>query len=346
MLDGVLSILEWQGGQQEALDQAEGTYMSLVAGTLGGYLRQLGETEPEWAAHLLALLATADVVTLRRVVLGPDTSSRILWGHPGRCDNRDLSTYLADVLQAVPAQPNEVGLVVDSDSSSALCFDYSTLRDGGMRLERYSDLWARELALSRLEAAMRGIHAMDPGVAAFVQRFTLVANVLVDSETPKFTSGSTSQYIGRSLFCNAHLPGVDAELMAESLVHEAIHSLLYMHEVCERWILDEAVISREAIVQSPWSGAMLLLRPFLQACFVWFGLTRFWSRAQHSSSFRPERIEARLATARGGFLKGPLDERIGGYVPNVDPTVIELVRAMQEIVVAGAQTEAKAATSA
>ena len=331
MLDGVLNVLRWEGDQSEALDHAESEFVSLAAGRLGARLREVEAEDPELGARVLTLLGRADADTLRRVVLAPETTSRVLWDHPGRCDDRGLGRYLADLLESGPAEPGELGLVVDCDSPAAVCFDYSTLRDGGMRLERYSDPHERALALDRLRAAMAGIDATDAtdaGVAAFVRRFTLAANVVLDAETPKFTSGSTSQYVGRSLFCNAHLPGVDGDLMAESLVHEAIHSLLYMHEVREAWI-DEDVITRDSVVESPWSGATLLIRPFLQACFVWFGLAHFWSRAQGGSAFRPERVEARLEVARRGFLDGPLEARISRYAPYIAAPVLELVHTMQ-----------------
>jgi hypothetical protein len=335
VLDGVLSILRWQGDEREALDDAESAFMSMAAGRLGARLPEVEADDPELAARVLDRLSLADVAALRQVVLAPETTSRVLWDHPGRCDERSLGRYLADALEDGPAGPADGGLVVDCDSPAAVCFDYSTLRDGGMRLEHYTDPGEKELALGRLREAMSGIDATDAGVAAFVRRFTRTANVVVDSETPKFTSGSTSQYVGRSLFCNAHLPGVDPELMADSLVHEAIHSLLYMHEVREPWI-DEDLITRDSVVESPWSGATLLIRPFLQACFVWFGLAHFWSLARGGLAFRPERVEARLAMARRGFLDGPLEDRIEGYLPYLAEPVLELVRAMQADVAAGA----------
>jgi hypothetical protein len=335
VLDGVLSILRWRGNERQALDDAESAFMSMVAGRLGARLRDVEADDPKLAEHVLDLLGQADVAALRRVLLAPETTSRVLWDHPGRCDERSLGRYLADALEDGPAEASDGGLVVDCDSPAAICFDYSTLRDGGMRLEHYADPDERELALGRLREAMSGIDATDAGVAAFVRRFTRTANVVVDSETPKFTSGSTSQYVGRSLFCNAHLPGVDAELVADSLVHESIHSLLYMHEIREPWI-DEQVISRESVVESPWSGATLLVRPFLQACFVWFALAHFWSLARGERAFRPERVEARLAMARRGFLDGPLEDHIDAYLPYLAEPVLELVRAMQAEVAAGA----------
>ena len=278
------------------------------------------------------MMADLDADALSDVVLAPETSSRVLWGHPGRCDERDLASYLADVLTAGVVVSERAGLRVDTDSPAAVCFDYTTLRDGGMRLAWYDDVADRDLALSRLDQAVLGIEATDPGVAAFVRRFTLVANPVVNTETPAYTSGSTSQYIGRSLICNAHLPGVDAGVVAESLVHEATHSLLYMHEVTEPWLLDERLIDRDSVVRSPWSGATLMLRPFLQACFVWFGLANFWALASTdgTGAFEPERVSQRLTMTRRGFEQGPLLALVADYAPNISPALLSLVAAMQD----------------
>jgi hypothetical protein len=342
ILESVLTVLQWRDGCEESLDVAESSYASLVSAQLGRDLGRLEETDPERAADVLGQLSAADADALRRVVLAPETCSRLLWGHPGRCDDRDFWQYLTDELATGAPPTTLAGLHADTDSPAAICFDYSTLLEGGMRLEHYRDAAAKEVALRKLEEAMRSIGDLDATLAAFVRRFTLVAHAVVDIESSKFTSGSTGQYIGRSIFCNAHLPSADVELLAESLVHEATHSLLYMHEAVEPWVLREKPFDAEAIVVSPWSGATLPVRPFLQACFVWFGLVNFWSLAQGGSTFRSLRLEERLDLARRGFLAGPLLERIPQYVPHLAPELVELLRAMQEKVIAGARQQAVA----
>src|SRR5208337_3830771 len=164
----------------------------------------------------------------------------------------------------------------------------------------YHEPTTKELALSRLEAAMRALGEADPPVAEFVRHFTLVATVVTTDES-SFSSGSTIQYVGRSMFCNAHLTAIDSAVLAEALVHEAIHSLLYMHELCEPWVRYEGL--QDAIpIESPWTGSRLALRAFLHACFVWFGLVNFWTRAQRASIFPPRRIEEHLVMARTGSL--------------------------------------------
>ena len=278
LLDDAFTVLQWKGDHDEgALDEAESAYMSLVAGELGARLRELETENLDLAREILDLLTESDAATLRRVVLAPETSARILWEHPGRCDDRSLWHYVRDAMiveiavsdrrppdassispalrwtalgdarldteaDCVVAQATMAGLVVDTESPYATCFDYSSLSLGDMELRHYEDSADKGIALGRVEAAMRGIEAVDRPLADFVRRFTLVANILVDLGTAKFTSGSSGLYIGRSLFCNAHLPSADVELLAESLVHEATHSLLYMYEVLDLCVLTDELL--------------------------------------------------------------------------------------------------------
>ena len=368
MLTEVLGILQWAGDQKAALDQIESAYSAVLARRLGAKLGNLKTANPELADQILALLSETDTATLRRVVLAPETCSRVMWDHAGRCDHRDLYQYLIDVLNVergglkrspkrrsstgparwsalgdrcvndkgivVVLQPARAGLTVDSDSPAAVCFDYSAMGKGGMQLQHYHEPTTKELALSRLEAAMRTLDEVDPPVAEFVRHFTLVATVVTTDES-SFSSGSTIQYVGRSMFCNAHLTAIDSAVLAEALVHEAIHSLLYMHELCEPWVRYEGL--QDAIpIESPWTGSRLALRAFLHACFVWFGLVNFWTRAQRASIFPPRRIEEHLVMARRGFLKGPLTSRLLEHSPCIVPQVLELVGTMQEHVLSGA----------
>ena len=183
--------------------------------------------------------------------------------------------------------------------------------------------------------AMRAIDAFDPATAEFVRRFTLVANIIVDDTRLKFSSGSTGEYIGRSMFINAHVSVVDR---GGSPIRwfTRLFTRCDMHEVCEAWVPHEEGLPSNAVVESPWTGATLLLRNFLQA-FVWFGLTHFWTRAQHGSPFEHRRIEENLTRARRGFLKGPLVTRIAkSYATHVAPPLLTLIDTMQQDIVAGA----------
>ena len=69
----------------------------------------------------------------------------------------------------------------------------------------------------------------------------------------------------------------DTETVADRLVHEAIHALVFKENLA-----DGALVSSpdtKVRVVSPWSGSRLELLTFMHAAFVWFGLWHFWRRA-------------------------------------------------------------------
>lgn len=363
MLDGVLDVLRWRSDQEAAMQRAESTYTSLLTQRLGQHLASLDRDAPEVAAGIADRLAQLDTADLLEVLRAPETTARLLWDHPGRCDDRVLSRYLVDVLDvqiaaaatgsAVGAssdtrwsatgvlrlepeslRPHSLidvaGLPIDADSPAAICFDYTSLHGAGMRLRHYTDADAERLAIGRVGAAMAGIEGVSDTIATYVRRFTLVANLIVDGQQEKFTSGSTGQYIGRSMFCNAHLPFVDPALLADGLVHEAVHSLLYMHEINERWVLQDELFSTNPVIASPWTGTVLPLRPFLQACFVWFALGNFWSLACAGSGFDAHRAAEMRNAAYQGFLGTRLTDRLGPYRDQIAGPVIELIDSMNQ----------------
>jgi hypothetical protein len=367
LLDGICEILTWGGEYREARDAAETPYTELVTDTLGRALGRLEKIEPKLADRVVGLLSSTEAASLRRVVLAPETCCRLLSGHPGRCDDREFWHFLTDAIELelvrisrasdpahtaavslashkdrwsalgdfhvdgekgrIVQQPSIARLVVDTDSPAATCFD-PDLNYVGMRLRHYGNLAEKAKALSKLEAAMFALDGVSSAIASFVRRFTLVANIIVD-ENSGFSSGSTDQYIGRSIFWNPHLPSVDIGALAEALVHEAIHALLSMHQVCDPWLSNELSFSDVAVIESPWTGAQLRLEPYLQACFVWFGLSHFWDVAERSRVFTARRAAVGAATARQGFYKRSLLAGISEYLPYIAPTVIALLREMQ-----------------
>lgn len=360
MLADAENILQWVDGRRPALDEAQSSYLSRMARRLGSRLGKLQHDNPRLAERVVTLLSQTDDDALQRLVTAPETYSRLLWKHPGACDERDFGQYLSDSLivesiraghlqgtelraslwsalgdfhvsgdGAAVSQPRRAGLVVDSESPAAICLPRGTFGQG-VELGHYRDLSAKQLALERLEAALGGVKTTDAGVAEFVLRLTLVANVVVDGTT-HFMSGSTGEYVGRSIFCNLHLPSVTPELVAESLVHEAIHSFLHIHEACDPWISGDNAQIFDSI-ESPWTGKMLPLRTFLQACFVWFGVVNFWTRAREASPFQPQQLEKHLTASRHGFLKGPLLSRVRPYSHYVAPRVLESLSIMQDLV--------------
>lgn len=365
MLGDVLSVIRWKEAHGEILDRAEEDYAGLLAGLLGFALRRLDQADPKLADEVFTAAAAADVVQLRRVLLAPEVSSRLRLAHRGGGDDGELAVFLVRSFEIERAwrsgsapsggvRPGEgrllwsalgdccfdtargawieqlpvAGLIVDADSPAAVRFDHGLRMKCGM--EAYSDPAARGLALSKLWAAVEALDLVDPAISAFVRRFTLVANVVMDREMDGFSSGSMNQYVGRSIFWNAHLTSVDTGTLAEALVHEAIHTLLDMHRARTHWVPSPRQSSADDVIVSPWTGSGLLLESFLQACFVWYGLLHFWRTVGASSApFSRERVEKGVSMARAGFLKGSLTEHLSRERPGIAPEVLELISDMQ-----------------
>jgi HEXXH motif-containing protein len=171
--------------------------------------------------------------------------------------------------------------------------------------------------IDQLGQAQRGIAVVSGGIGAFTTQFIKVLVLQQDGE-PSYSAYSTQQYPGRAVMRNPQL--VDVALIAESIVHEAIHSLLYMLIQSYPWGIEDSSFEDGPKVTSPWTGRILPLSTFLHACFVWYGLLHFWSRALTTAAFPALRIRGRLSRAALGFL-GP------SLLTLVDPRDLVLVSA-------------------
>jgi HEXXH motif-containing protein len=144
-----------------------------------------------------------------------------------------------------------------------------------------------------------------------------------------FASSTSGNYTGRSMLVNPH--NTDAQLctIADAIVHESIHGILYMAERMEPWVRDEDVFfSREALIESPWTGRRLLLRAFMQACFVWHGLRMMWRRPACADVFGAESRKF-LDRAESGFAEVSLVDRLGPWKPHINPSILAAIAAMQ-----------------
>jgi hypothetical protein len=91
----------------------------------------------------------------------------------------------------------------------------------------------------------------------------------------EFSSGSFQTLPGFSLICNCHICSVSELALADSIIHEAIHSIIYRYEAIGEPLLRAGEMNPPKVT-SPWSGARLNVESFAQACLVWFGLHHFW----------------------------------------------------------------------
>lgn len=119
-----------------------------------------------------------------------------------------------------------------------------------------------------------------------------------------FSSVSFGCYPGLALLSNCHSPDVGAHKLADALVHEAIHSALFLFETTKHPLLTGQPPAH-LLLQSPWTGRQLSVDSYVQACFVWYGLAHLWKQMTSGADEIGEAATF-LRQAQGGFRLAPV----------------------------------------
>jgi hypothetical protein len=134
----------------------------------------------------------------------------------------------------------------------------------------------------------------------FICKYTNVLMLKKTRNDKLFTSGTDSRHINRVIITNSHT--VEDEVIADAMVHEAIHGTLTIIDVFNEW-QPSRKISKEfgKNIHSPWTNNLLTIRNLVQAVYVWYGLYNFWSTKPRN--FDQEYVEKRIAFIENGFKK-------------------------------------------
>jgi hypothetical protein len=124
-----------------------------------------------------------------------------------------------------------------------------------------------------------------------------------DEYPDQWSSGSFRVLPGFSLMINYHLAKASELALADSIVHEAIHGVIYRFESSGNRLVCSDFNPAQTIC-SPWTGAKLSVDSFSQACLVWFGLYHFWGRLPMNKVAVPLKDRALK-----GFLSPKYSER-------------------------------------
>ncbi len=355
------ATLRWSEDRQ-ALIVVHGSYLEVVIESVDALLRDLHDEDPETAMLLEAELEIASPRSRVRVLLAPEATYRLRWRqrHPGlisetgRFLRRGFQTERIIEGRASPSGESWSALgdvhilssggvvrgpVIDGLMPIDLDSAQATEADMVGAVERLDPALSRlvgedrERTLERLDTVSAGLMTTSPFFGMFVSEFTKVV-VLQNDPSTAYSSGSNGAYVGRTIISNPQRPDVDAAELADSLIHEAIHTLLYMQEERQPWVLDPGLIEIVPRVESPWSGTKLPVRQFLQACCVWYGLLHFWALARAAESFPEARCRELMARSAGGFLQGPLLDRVADWDALLAPDIKQAIVGMQDNVVA------------
>jgi hypothetical protein len=189
-----------------------------------------------------------------------------------------------------------------------------------------SRMTATELGrlIAALDVAFELVSKVNERAQWLVRTFTRTV-VVRKLRAEGFGSSSTLSYPGRTLLINPLNEGVSTEMLAESLVHEAIHSYIYEMEAVDWWTRDD----HGCTVRSPWSGNILTLHAFVHASFVWFGLAQFWMDALRRDLVLDAVLEARICKCVQGFLVADIPSMLLPFSDKLRVGLIDVIRLMQ-----------------
>jgi len=326
-------ILTWQE-PSPLLERLRSQFDGLLAARLDALLDRfdLGrdvDLKPYFAGATHDLSARQ----LRALLSEPEASFRLLW--PSHHTDAEALVFLAEVLasrgDAIRLDRIDLeGLPLDAASRLAKTVDVSGTLPRRSGEGPVYDAEALRRVLVKAKQADRMIREGVPHAWTVVRDFTKLLHYLPDHDAPEqFSSGSSGQFVGRTVIANAHLEKVSATEISEALVHEAIHSVLYMAEQQRPWVLNSDLYAGPARIASPWTGNPLPLRPYLQACFVWYGLICYWVELLRSRFLNDLCARQRLDIALSGFRRVELLAKIGPFLDELSDEVKSAIATMQ-----------------
>jgi hypothetical protein len=326
-------VLQWGKASQAGLDAVFGAYVARVDEEIGRALGRCERRDKALAHRLIARLETVPARDFLRVALAPDFTYRLFWQHPDApmvCKfleqalhveavvsgtekaERDMWTALGDIKAlrtggiiqgaTIPGLP-----ALDVDSPNTRSSKWGP--DRPINSNGYGPLSndVRPMVLDRLATAWDQVAVVNEVVAKFVARFVQVILLRGLDSASGFASGSDARHAGLMILDNPHSQHVSDIMLTETIVHEAMHSLLYMtiHEM--PWGPGDSCAFTSTRVISPWSGTPLTVDSFLHACFVWYGVLHFWSGALPITALSDaDQVRGRVARSVEGFLGAPL----------------------------------------
>ena len=349
-------MLSWNDESDALGESLHRSYYERMLDLLGAAVARCSILDAGAAHRALAALRALDDAALERLALAPETTARLTRRESdgSTLDFLEMSAaaelrrsgrpvaYAGECISALgdyrwtaqgfgKSSDLRCGIPLDVDSPYAAAVDMSGLdRDPVPPRPLYSSDEGRKV-VEKIDTAFEAIAACSGPAAAFVRRFTKVIVAQADPERPaEFSSGSNGYYIGRTFLANAERDHVEVERLADALVHEAVHSALYMDELAVPWVTRE-LRNASPQVTSPWSGRALGIRQFLQACFVWYALVSFWAQAILTGAFNRRNAGAMLARASKGFHDA-LIPRLAPWESSIEPQVLAAVRTMRSFV--------------
>jgi HEXXH motif-containing protein len=260
-----------------------------------------------WSSDLLAEWLTAE-----EILLDHRTAEAPIWTAMGDA-HLDGGGYFA---------PRVLGMILDVRSPLVLRAPFLPASErSAPRLAADPDGATADLTRAAAIVATTDVASLDLIVCALR---VLICYDLASRDS--FSSISSRRFPGLAAFVNLGALANDPCLLADALLHEAIHSCLYAIEADVPFYRGNRFYPATL---SPWTGATLPLHSFVHATLVWFALLRFWALAVVDPDRSDPMREALFLKARHGFTGDSLPNALRTVRDHVTPAVrdaLEVVR--------------------
>lgn len=183
---------------------------------------------------------------------------------------------------------------------------------------------------AKVDDAIGAILHTAPAMQGFFTEFAKIVVIRTDPSHDRFISGSTKLTPGRVTLLNTQRPSTYAENIMDGFIHETIHSVVDHAELVSPMIRDRNSTSMR--VASLWTGRELDVNTYLQACFVWYGLTNFFNLLAAQSETRNDACIAHREQAARGFRKGRIVQPLVDQKVALAPGLYDALDAAQDYV--------------
>lgn len=231
-----------------------------------------------------------------------------------------------------PAQPYQAlvrnGIVIDFFSPyAARPLAQNNFRPDFAAPRPYNDEEAATVA-SRVLGAFDALERVGGTPIRFVLAMIRTIMPRPDAASGLFSGSSNRGHMGRMNLFNPHLDYISSHNVANSLVHESVHMILYLIEQGGRPVEDNEVLYND-FVESPWSGRKIHLLAYIHASFVWYGLYHFWSLPEVARQMEGSVRRHYLGFIVRGFERGEMLARLARFEPYIRADLMEQLVAMQ-----------------
>jgi hypothetical protein len=284
-------------------------------------LNDIEHTCPADAADIRALLDELDVSTRQALIMSPEMQWILYFRKD--CTLEAVIAFMVAHLER-EGRPLITGTDIQlrTDTGHNVVTMYMS-----EAFQRLGTLPCSEVLQTKLAQAFALIKAVSPSWFRFINDIQTecyaYSHPIPDQQ--HLSSGSFRGLNG-AFFIHAS-DDVTVEALADAIVHEAVHTAIYLWE--HRY---EPLIHKDdssTLIPSPWTGNPLSKDNLIQAIFVWAGLLRFWSLpAHHSENARALRNKAQSGFATPGveqFILANTDvihqDALSCYLTLVQPIV-------------------------